>query len=66
MIGTAHQGNGYAREAAAVMVAWLRRADARSVVAHVHPEHKASIAVARAVGLAPTATVLDGEVRWQA
>jgi len=66
VIGTAHQGNGYAREAAAVMVAWLRQAGARSVIAHVHPEHEASTAVARAIGLAPTATVLDGEVRWEA
>ncbi len=66
VIGTAHQGKGYARKAAAVMVAWLRRAGARSVIAHVHPEHEASNAVARAIGLAPTATVVDGEVRWAA
>ena len=35
------------------------------VVAHVHPQHHASIAVARAIGLAPTGTIVDGEVRWQ-
>ncbi len=66
VIGTAHQSRGYAQEAAAVMVTWLRQAGARTVIAHVHPEHGASNAVARVLGLGPTATVLDGEVRWQA
>jgi RimJ/RimL family protein N-acetyltransferase len=33
-------------------------------VAHVHPEHSASIAVARGLGLTPGAPRDDGEVRW--
>jgi hypothetical protein len=35
------------------------------VVAHVLPEHQASMGVARAIGLAPTDVVVDGEVRWE-
>jgi len=66
VIGTAHQGKGYAREAAGVLVTWLRQQGVRTLIAHVHPQHEASMAVARAAGLSPAATVLDGEVRWEA
>lgn len=65
VIGTAQQHQGYAREAAQVMVAWLRRQGSVAVIAHVHPQHRASMAVARAVDLAPTERVVDGEVRWE-
>jgi RimJ/RimL family protein N-acetyltransferase len=65
VVATPYQGRGYAREAAGVMVAWLRRAGVVRVVAHIHPRHEASAAVARAVGLAPTETVVDGEIRWE-
>ena len=64
VVATAHQGRGYARQAAKAMVAWLRQNGA-VVVAHIHPGHEASAAVARAVGLAPTATLVEGEVRWE-
>jgi len=64
VIATAHQRRGYAREAARAMVDWLRERQVDVVVAFVHPGHKASQAVARAVGLAPTNVVADGEVRW--
>jgi len=66
VIGTAHQGQGYAREAAGLVVTWLRQQGVQTLDAHVHPQHDASMAVARAVGLAPTETVFDGEVRWVA
>lgn len=66
VIGTAHQGQGYAKEAAELMVTWLRQQGVGTVVAHVHPQHEASMAVARAVGLAPTEAVVEGEVRWEA
>jgi RimJ/RimL family protein N-acetyltransferase len=59
-----YQGRGYAREAAAGMVAWLRGQGVEVFVAHVHPAHAASIAVARRLGLAPGASRDDGEVRW--
>ncbi len=65
VIGTAAQGQGYATEAARTMTAWLRTQGVHQVVAHVHPDHRASQAVARAAGLTATTTVLDGEVRWQ-
>ena len=64
VVGTGHQGRGYAKEAATAMVAWLWRCGIEAAVAHVHPDHPASQAVARAVGLHPTTTVVDGEVRW--
>jgi len=63
-IGTQHQGRGYATEAGRAMAAWLRQHGASVLVADIHPEHEASNTVARAVGLAPTDQVLDGEIRW--
>lgn len=63
--GTPQQRRGYAREAAQVMVAWLERQGVEAVIAHVHPRHQASMAIAAAVGLTPTDTVVDGEVRWR-
>jgi len=47
-------------------VTWLRHQGVQTLIAHVHPQHEASKAVARAVGLAPTETLVDGEVRWEA
>ena len=64
VVATEHQGRGYAREAAIALATWLRGRGVRDLVAHVHPEHAASGAVARAIGLVPTATIVDGEVRW--
>jgi hypothetical protein len=52
----------------------LRRTDPRTVArrqgiaclwAHIHPSHDASMAVAGAIGLHPTNTMVDGERRWQ-
>ena len=64
VVAVAHQGRGYAREAALAMTAWLRVQGVARFTAHVHPEHAASAAVARALGLSPTTTVVDGEIRW--
>jgi RimJ/RimL family protein N-acetyltransferase len=47
------------------MVGWLREQGVTTLVAHVHPDHKASARVAAALGLIATATVVDGEIRWQ-
>ena len=61
------QGRGYAREAAVVLVEWLLASGAAdAVVAHIHPEHAASEAVARAAGLERTDEWHDGERRWRA
>ncbi|MFD7964950.1 GNAT family N-acetyltransferase [Streptomyces zaomyceticus] len=65
VIGTEWQGRGIAREAAEGLVGLLVERGARTVVAHVHPEHAASGAVARAAGLTPTDRVEDGEIRWE-
>jgi RimJ/RimL family protein N-acetyltransferase len=65
VIGVPHQGQGYAREAARLMVDWLRDQGAQVITAHVHPEHSASNSVARGLGLDPTDALVDGEVRWQ-
>ena len=64
VIGVAHQGRGYASEAARTMVAWLRCCADVGFVAHVHPGNAASVSVARGLGLVPTDTVVDGEIRW--
>jgi len=66
VIGSSHQRRGYAREATQTMAGWLREQQVDVVIAFVHPEHEASMAVARALGLAPTDVLVDGEVRWQA
>jgi len=64
VIGTAYQGRGYAREAARLMVDWLRGSGVGPIVAHIHPDHVASNSVARRIGLTPTGELVDGEVRW--
>lgn len=38
----------------------------RELVAHIHPDHAASAAVAVAAGLGPTEEWEDGERRWAA
>lgn len=65
VVAVSQQHSGYAREAAQLMADWLRQQHVHHVVAHVHPQHHASNAVARSIGLAPTDIQLDGEVRWQ-
>ena len=65
VVAAPHQRRGYAREAAGEMVRRLRDEGVEVVVAHVHPEHAASIAVARALGLRATDRRVAGEVRWE-
>ncbi|MBF4618060.1 GNAT family N-acetyltransferase [Clavibacter sp. VKM Ac-2873] len=65
LVGTASQGSGAAAECAAAMVAWLREDGVGVVRAHIHPDHAASAAVARRLGLAATDERVDGEVRWE-
>ncbi|CAN5447296.1 GNAT family N-acetyltransferase [soil metagenome] len=59
------QGLGFAREAAGAVVDWLSARGVTSYLAHINPAHHASAAVAAALGLHPTDTVLDGEVEWR-
>lgn len=64
-LGVRFQGHGYARESAAAMMDWLARTGVRRFVAYIHPEHAASMGVARILGLAPTDDRVDGEVVWE-
>ncbi|KOX11651.1 GCN5 family acetyltransferase [Streptomyces sp. NRRL B-3648] len=65
VVGTRWQRRGIATEATHGLVAWLRKYPVHTVIAHIHPDHKASAAVATAAGLAPTNQWHDGEIRWQ-
>ena len=47
------------------MAAWLVGSGVGRIEAHIHPEHQASAAVARHVGLAPTDERVDGETVWR-
>lgn len=64
VVGTPWQGRGIAGEAARGLVAWLEGQGVERVVAHIHPEHRASAAVATAAGLTPTDVRHEGEIRW--
>ncbi len=65
VVGTPWQGRGIAGEAARGLVGWLATQPVHVVVAHIHPEHHASAAVATSAGLTVTDLIHDGEVRWQ-
>ncbi|MEW1724375.1 GNAT family N-acetyltransferase [Streptomyces sp. NPDC093109] len=65
VVGTPWQRRGIAKEAARGLVRWLAERDVRTLRAHIHPDHRASAAVAASLGLAPTDEWYDGEVRWQ-
>jgi RimJ/RimL family protein N-acetyltransferase len=65
VVGAQHQGNGFAREAAATMATWLGQQGVLRLRANIHPRHHASIAVAEAIGLEPSGTIVDGESRWE-
>ncbi|WP_028799988.1 GNAT family N-acetyltransferase [Streptomyces sp. 142MFCol3.1] len=64
VVGTPWQGRGLATEAVRGLVDWLGSRPVHSVVAHIHPDHRASAAVAAAAGLTPTDEWYDGEIRW--
>lgn len=64
VVGTTWQGRGIAKEAALGLAEGLRALGVGEFTAHIHPDHHASAAVARAVGLSPTTTWHDGEVMW--
>jgi RimJ/RimL family protein N-acetyltransferase len=64
VVGTPWQGRGIATEAARALITWLGQQSVRAVIAHIHPDHRASAAVATAAGLAPTGHRQDGEITW--
>ncbi|MFI7419132.1 GNAT family N-acetyltransferase [Nonomuraea sp. NPDC049684] len=65
VVGVPWQGRGLAAEAARALVSWCDARDVGTVVAHIHPGHAASAAVAAHAGLHPTDLVHDGEIRWE-
>jgi len=64
VVAVPHQGRGFAREAATAVRDRLRDDGVTRFTAHIHPDHVASAAVARALGLSSTSTLVDGEIRW--
>jgi RimJ/RimL family protein N-acetyltransferase len=64
VIATTRQGEGLATEAAGAAMDWLRERGVTLFVAHIHPDHGASAAVARHLGLAATDMRHAEEVRW--
>lgn len=64
LITPAEQGRGLAAEATRGLGDWLHTSGITALRAHIHPGHHASRAVARGLGLEPTAVVVDGEVEW--
>ncbi|WP_018656691.1 GNAT family N-acetyltransferase [Actinomadura flavalba] len=60
-----YQGFGFATEAAAAMLAWLRGHGVTSIVASVHPDNAPSTAVARKLGLHPTEPHDGTEILWR-
>jgi RimJ/RimL family protein N-acetyltransferase len=65
VVGTRWQRQGIATEAARALIAWLGQRSVRTVIAHIHPSHQASAAVAAASGLTPTGHWQEGEIRWR-
>ncbi|GAA4220957.1 RimJ/RimL family protein N-acetyltransferase [Streptosporangium album] len=65
VVGTPWQGRGIAGEAALALTGWLGEHGVHALVATVHPDHAASSAVARRIGLVPTDGRVDGEVVWR-
>ncbi|CAG6399334.1 GNAT family N-acetyltransferase [Streptomyces cocklensis] len=65
VVGTPWQGQGIATEAARGLVGWLCAQGVTTLVAHIHPDHLASAAVAAGAGLTATDEWDDGERRWR-
>jgi RimJ/RimL family protein N-acetyltransferase len=65
VIGSGWQRRGIATEAARAVIGWLAGRHVNDVIAHVHPDHRASAAVAAGAGLSPTGEIHDGDIRWR-
>jgi RimJ/RimL family protein N-acetyltransferase len=65
VIGSAWQKQGFASEAARALVDWLHHIGGDEVIAHIHPDHRASAIVAARAGLLPTADEVEGEQVWR-
>jgi RimJ/RimL family protein N-acetyltransferase len=65
VMSTRFQGEGYATEGTAAALGWLRKRGFDVFIAHIHPDHAASQALAARLGFEPTDQVKNGEVRWR-
>jgi RimJ/RimL family protein N-acetyltransferase len=65
VIGAGFQGQGFAKEAAGAMAAWLSDRGVTRFRATIHPDHAASGSVADSLGMQPTDELIDGEVVWR-
>ncbi|ALE07107.1 hypothetical protein AL755_19235 [Arthrobacter sp. ERGS1:01] len=65
VISPIHQGQGVASEAATAMRGGLQAKGVKSFIAYIHPDHQASMGVARKLALHPTAVTECGELRWE-
>jgi RimJ/RimL family protein N-acetyltransferase len=65
VVGAQWQRHGIATEAALALVSWLNDHGVTTITAAIHPGHAASAAVARRVGLVPTAERADDEIVWR-
>lgn len=65
VVGRRWQGHGIATEAARALVGWLGQQAVQTVIAHIHPGHRASMGVAAAAGLTPRDRWQDGEREWR-
>jgi RimJ/RimL family protein N-acetyltransferase len=59
------QGSGYATEATAAVIDWLREQGIDRLEAYIRPDHAASNGVATRLGFVPTESIRDGETRWK-
>jgi RimJ/RimL family protein N-acetyltransferase len=66
MVGVEWQNQGFASEAAAALVKWVRRLGVDDVGANIHPDHDASATVATRAGLHRTEEEFEGERVWRA
>lgn len=65
LIAPSQQRQGIASEAVQAMIGWLRSSGVGRFTAHIHPEHLASMGVARNQALHPTSAGRNGESRWE-
>ncbi|MEU5879414.1 GNAT family N-acetyltransferase [Spirillospora sp. NPDC047279] len=65
VVGMPFQGFGFATEAAAGMLGWLRAHAVHEITAAVHPGNAPSAAVARKLGLRPTGEWSGDEIVWR-
>ena len=59
------QRRGLATAATGAVMQWLNTAGVEMFAAYIHPNNVASTSVARRVGMHPTTTIEDGEIRWE-